>query len=196
MASTAGDKGFPFKAILLMGVARIAPLVMNSKARGVTLGPNIHNAAAAESTTLAAISASISNHSVSNTQGSGRIHFNLELGASSSMTNYWGSWGHRKRKREWQWRRVIGRCPGTSGEIFVSSGPEKWIKGVGSPSCGKSQKEMMTKPPTRNVGICQRSDQDQCDTGLVGRRSYYEAARKLTTTGEQKSEKYITHLKK
>uniref|UniRef100_A0A915JBP0 Uncharacterized protein n=1 Tax=Romanomermis culicivorax TaxID=13658 RepID=A0A915JBP0_ROMCU len=102
--------------------------------------------------------------------GSGKVHFNLELSPSSSMTNYWGSWGIENVKENGSGRGLLEDVLGPVVKFLfavLTLGPEKSIKGVSSPSYRKSQNEMMTKPPTRNVGIPQHSDQDKCDTGSV-----------------------------
>uniref|UniRef100_A0A915IUY4 Uncharacterized protein n=1 Tax=Romanomermis culicivorax TaxID=13658 RepID=A0A915IUY4_ROMCU len=69
MAFTASDEGSPSNKLFSRGVALIVPLVMNLRAHRATSGPNICNAASAESTTSTVVHASTSNSSLSNTQG-------------------------------------------------------------------------------------------------------------------------------
>uniref|UniRef100_A0A915IC55 Uncharacterized protein n=1 Tax=Romanomermis culicivorax TaxID=13658 RepID=A0A915IC55_ROMCU len=69
MASTASEEGSSSNKFLSRGVAQIVLLAMNLRAPLATTGPNICKATGAESTTSAAVSASTSNSSLSNTQG-------------------------------------------------------------------------------------------------------------------------------
>uniref|UniRef100_A0A915I1E8 Uncharacterized protein n=1 Tax=Romanomermis culicivorax TaxID=13658 RepID=A0A915I1E8_ROMCU len=92
---------------------------MNSRAPQATSGPNISNAAGAESTTLAAVSASISNGLLSNPHGRCQYFLAKSIDRTACIPSV-----RDNESIKWIWMRKTTRSP---NGIIAAWGGQYWF---------------------------------------------------------------------